>query len=313
MKKIFKTLVLALSLGILITTVKIYMQESEKVSALQDHMSFLATKENVEYISLEEEERLAKEEEERKKAEEKAAKEEAERLAKEEEEARKAEEARKKEEELQRKKEEEEARLRAEKTIRMDVAIINQLPEYKNGCEATSLTMLLNFAGISVDKSTVISKVKKDETPISYDGSGNIKEWGNPEVGFVGDITGKKPGYSIDPIALAPTIEEYLPGKSLNLTGSDFSKLEQILLSGRPIVVWVNTEFEEPSVSYTWTSNGVTVSAHKRQHAVLLTGVDETHFYYNDPLTGEKDAKIDKNTFKTVWVGTGSKALSYYK
>jgi len=222
MKRLFTLFILALSFVALVITFNIYICESKKVSALQDHMSFLASKGNVSYISSEEEARLEKEEKRRKKEEEKAAKEEAKRKAKEEAEAKKAEEKRLKEEELQRKKDELEKALNASKQINLDVAIINQLPEYKNGCEATSLTMMLNYAGVNVSKDSVIGKVKRDSTPIKYDSKGSIIEWGNPKKGFVGDITGKTPGYSIDPVALAPVINEYLPDKALDLTGCDY-------------------------------------------------------------------------------------------
>lgn len=232
---------------------------------------------------------------------------------KEEAEARKAEEQHLNEEELQKKKEELEKELNPSKNIILDVEIINQLPEYKNGCEATSLTMMLNYAGVNVNKDSVIEKVKRDSTPIKYDSEGNIIEWGNPKLGFVGDITGKTPGYIIDPVALAPVINEYLPNKALDLTGSDYSELEKILSSGRPIVVWITSKFVEPELSYTWTSNGETINSYLSQHAVLVTGMDEDYIYYNDPLTGVKNDKIDKETFKSVWTKMGNKALSYYK
>ncbi|MEW8993915.1 C39 family peptidase [Clostridium sp.] len=313
MKKLFTFFILALSFVALAITFKIYIYESRKVSALQDHMGFLASKGNISYMSSEEEAKLEKEEKKRKKEEEKAAKEEAKRRAKEEEEAKKAEEKRLKEEELQKKKEELEKALNASKEINLDVGIINQLPEYKNGCEATSLTMMLNYAGINVDKDSVIAKVKRDSTPIKYDSKGKIVEWGNPKNGFVGDITGKTPGYSIDPEALAPVINEYLPDKALDLSGCDYSELEKILSSGRPIVVWITSKFIEPKLSHTWTSNGETINSYFPQHAVLVTGMDEDYIYYNDPLTGVKNDKIDKETFKSVWTKMGKKALSYYK
>jgi len=112
---------------------------------------------------------------------------------------------------------------------------------------------------------------------------------------------------------LAPVINEYLPDKALDLTGSDYSELEKILSSGRPIVVWITSKFIEPLLSHTWTSNGETINFYSSQHAVLVTGMDEDYIYYNDPLTGVKNDKIDKQTFKSVWTGMGKKALSYYK
>lgn len=310
MKKLIKILVMALSLGVIYIAVDMFLYENEKVSAINEHASFLANKENIEYISLAEE-RKAKAEAEKKAAEEERARKEEEKK-KQDEEKKKLEEQKKEEQKAQ-----ENVTVKVEKPANnskiLEVELINQLPEYKNGCEATSLTMLLNYAGVTVDKDTVVSKMKKDATEVKYDGRGNILEWGDPRVGFVGDVTGKKPGYSIDPIALKSVIEEYLPGKSLDLTGCEFYKLQEILYTGRPIVVWVNKTFEEPKVSYTWTSARGEISAFKNQHAVVLTGYDENNFYYNDPLTEEKNASISKEVFKGVWIAMGSKALSYYK
>jgi len=147
------------------------------------------------------------------------------------------------------------------KNILLDIPVIKQLPEYHNGCEATSLTMMLNYAGIRVDKATVVSKMKKDTTPIKRDSAGKIIEWGNPQIGFVGDITGKSPGYSIDPVALAPLINYYLPGKTLDLTGCSYETLENTMLSGRPVVVWITVYFNNPVFPHNWTSNGKVVKA----------------------------------------------------
>jgi len=129
----------------------------------------------------------------------------------------------------------------------------------------------------------------------------------------VGDITGNGPGYSIDPVALEPIINHYLPGKALDLTGCDYNVLENTILSGRPVVVWVTVYFKNPTFSQSWTSNGKIVKADFSQHAVLLTGMDEDALYYNDPLIGVKNAKVDKETFKSVWTKMDKKALSYYK
>jgi len=313
MKKFLKLLVIAFFLSVVIVSLKIYINESEKISALQDHMSFLATKGDVSYISATEEARLKKEEKKRLEEAEKAAKQEAITKAREEAAAKKAEEKRLKQEELQKLKEKLEKEKNPPKSLLLDIPTINQLPEYKNGCEATSLTMMLNYAGIKVDKQSVVGKIKIDTTPIKYNSSGKIVQWGNPKLGFVGDITGNKPGYSIDPVALLPVINEYLPDKALDLTGCDYSKLESTLLSGRPIVVWVTSNFKDPSISQTWTSGTETINSYYSQHAVLITGIDEDNIYYNDPLTGVKNGKVDKSTFESVWSKMGKKALSYYK
>ena len=48
---------------------------------------------------------------------------------------------------------------------KLDVPALRQLPELYNGCEVTSLAMLLQASGSSVDKLTLAKQIKKDLTP----------------------------------------------------------------------------------------------------------------------------------------------------
>lgn len=317
MKKFIYTVMGIASLGVFMVTLNFYIGERQKIEALQSHMTVLASKGELTYITAEEQAKIDRAEKKRKKAEEKQRKKEAEAAEK----ARKLEEQRlkeealkkKKAEELQQKKREEEQKKIAAKQKIMNVGLVSQLPEYKNGCEITALTMLLNYNGVNVDKHTLADKVKKDNTAIKYDSRGNIVEWGNPEIGFVGDITGKTKGYSIDPAPLMPLLNEYLPDRALNLTGVDFSEIERILLDGRTIIAWITSDFKPPSRPAQWTNNGQVIHGNFSQHAVLLTGIDENFLYYNDPLGNKKGAAVSKDTFKYIWDSMGNKALSYYK
>lgn len=293
-----------------------YQFQNEKVLALKQHMSLLAFQSDIAYTDSDTEEKRVKEEKKRLEAEEKARKkEEAEAIKLEEkrlkkEAAKAAEEERK--QEVLKKKEEEERKKNPPKSVLIDVPIISQLPELKNGCEITSLTMMFNYAGISVDKLTLANMVKKDTTPLTYNG-GTIATWGNPHVGFVGDITGKTPGYSIYPEALTPLIEEYMPGKSLNLTGTSYEEIEKALVDNRPVLVWITNDFKPPARPAQWKSNGEIINVYFSQHAVLLTGYDEDNVYYNDPLSNTKNKSVSKEVFKVIWETMGNKALSYYK
>lgn len=59
----------------------------------------------------------------------------------------------------------------AASNIIWNAPLISQNPEMKNGCEVTSLAMLLQYQGINVTKMTLASQVKKDPTPYRKVGS----------------------------------------------------------------------------------------------------------------------------------------------
>lgn len=316
MKKVVSVIMFVISAGLFIGAFLFYQFQNEKVLALKQNMSLLAFQGKVAYVDSDEEEKRLKEEKKRLKAEEKARKK-AEAEAKKLEEKRLKEEAakaleEKKKQEALKKKEEEDRKKNPPKSVLIDIPIIPQLPELKNGCEITSLTMMFNHAGISVDKLTLANKVKKDNTPLTHKGE-TIATWGNPHVGFVGDITGKTPGYSIYPEALTPLIEEYMPGKSLNLTGANYEDIERALVDNRPVLAWVTSDFKTPTRPAQWIINGETISVYFSQHAVLVTGYDENNVYYNDPLSNTKNKSVSKDVFKAIWEIMGKKALSYYK
>lgn len=196
--------------------------------------------------------------------------------------------------------------------IILDVPLISQLPDLINGCEVTSLTMLLNYTGVSIDKNELVREVKIDTTPMVKDSDGNIIKWGNPNDGFVGDIEGyDKAGYSIYPKALLPLSNKYLNNTAKDLTGETVDTLIKYLSQKSPILVWVTTDFSVPDNFITWTKNGKQIRATFSEHCVVLTGYDENSFYYNDPLNVGKNKVIDKETFEEVWSSMGKLALSY--
>ncbi|PFR51797.1 S-layer protein, partial [Bacillus cereus] len=72
-----------------------------------------------------------------------------------------------------------------------------------------------------------------DHTPMQKS-NGKISIWGDPDVGFVGDVSGLKPGFSINPGPLKVLLDRYARGT--NLTGQSFSILENYVRNGKPVV-----------------------------------------------------------------------------
>ncbi|KIL41207.1 hypothetical protein SD70_09110 [Gordoniibacillus kamchatkensis] len=197
-------------------------------------------------------------------------------------------------------------------SAKLDAPVIKQYPELPSGCEVTSLAMLLQYAGISKTKLELADEMKKDETPIRFDGKGGIAYWGNPHTGFVGDVTGKSRGFGIYHEALLPLLQTYIPG-AVDLTGKPFELLQKQVEQGFPVIVWNTIDYAMPAKWVEWDSPAGRVKTTFAEHAVLLVGYDEQNVYVNDPILGEKGTAIDKAQFLATWEAMGKQALSYHK
>ncbi|MGG0275690.1 C39 family peptidase [Bacillus rhizoplanae] len=197
-----------------------------------------------------------------------------------------------------------------EKVI-LDVPLIPQKPELKFGCEVTSLAMVLQHAGVKVDKMQLANNIKKDNDPPSVSKDGDILHWGNPKEGFVGDITGKKMGYAVYVEPLQQLMEQYLPNRTVNLTGKSFDDVLAQVNMGKPVVVWTTGDYKLPDKWASWKHGNENITAPLDLHAVALVGFENGYVYINDPLAEKKALKVNKETFIQSWDALGKQALSY--
>jgi uncharacterized protein YvpB len=194
--------------------------------------------------------------------------------------------------------------------ILLDVPLIKQNPELRYGCEVTSLAMVLNYAGVKVTKMDLFKDIEKDSDPLVRK-NGNIIKWGDPSIGFVGDMTGKKAGYAVFDRPMEDLVNKYLPERAVNLTNSSFHDLEKHVENGYPIVVWTTGDYRLPDRWESWEHNGRTIKTPLDLHAVVLVGFSKEHVYLNDPLSGKKNVKVNKKNFINSWHALKSRAISY--
>ncbi|MCG3797370.1 C39 family peptidase [Bacillus toyonensis] len=193
----------------------------------------------------------------------------------------------------------------------LDVPLISQKPELKYGCEVTSLAMVLQYAGIKVNKMQLANSIKKDNSPLSMNKNGDIIQWGNPKEGFVGDITGKTKGYAVYVQPLQELMERYLPNRTVNLTGKAFNDVLAQVKMDKPVVVWTTGDYKVPDRWESWKHGNKQITAPLDLHAVVLIGFEDGHIYINDPLSGKKAHKVNQETFIQSWDALGKQALSY--
>jgi uncharacterized protein YvpB len=196
-------------------------------------------------------------------------------------------------------------------TKMINVPLINQNPELKYGCEVTSLAMVLNYAGVKVDKMELYRKVKKDKDPIKRSARGDILHWGNPHDGFVGDMTGKNAGYAVFDQPIAQLVNDYLPDRAVNLTNQSFDHILLHISKGYPVVVWTTGDYRLPDRWESWLHGTQVIKTPLDLHAVVIVGYDKQFVYLNDPLSGKKNVKVTKQRFIKSWIALKSRAVSY--
>lgn len=197
--------------------------------------------------------------------------------------------------------------------MRLSAPLVKQLPELARGCEVTSLAMLLQHAGVGANKLVLAEEIKKD--PVKFVKKNGKKYFGNPNIGFVGDMYSyKKPGFGVYNGPIEELANQYLPDRVANLSGGSFDEVLNYLAAGHPVWVITTSTFDHVPSKYweAWYTEQGAILITKKMHSVLLTGYDENYVYFNDPLDGKKDKKIQKVKFIKGWEQFGNQAISYY-
>jgi uncharacterized protein YvpB len=193
----------------------------------------------------------------------------------------------------------------------LNVILIKQNPELRYGCEVTSLAMVLNYAGVKTDKMDLYRRIQKDPDPLIKSARGDILRWGNPADGFVGDMTGRRAGYAVFDRPMVALINQKLPGRAVNLTNQPFDRVLAHVSTGYPVVVWTTGDYRLPDRWEGWYHGQEFIRTPLDLHAVVLVGYDTSHVYLNDPLSGRKQVRVNKEQFIKSWKALKSRAVSY--
>lgn len=194
----------------------------------------------------------------------------------------------------------------------------DQYPQLPNGCEVTSLAMLMTAVGHPESKMTLAREMPKDPTKLVLTSSTaangtvvhHVKYWGNPNVGFVGDVYQAGNGYGIYHGPMDRFLNHLLPGRAKDLTGASFSTILRHVSEGIPVEVWTTTTFAPTNDWVTWESPEGLVRATPLEHAVLVVGYSPGYLYVNNPLNGQAAEKIPEAPFLQSWNQLGRQAIT---
>ncbi len=184
---------------------------------------------------------------------------------------------------------------------------IQQNPELPNGCEGTSLTILLNYIGFDADKVDICT---------NYVPLGEFTTGANPHEHYLGDPHGAGWYVYAEPIITAA--ENYIAASDSaehyevkNLTGATKEELITQLGLGNPVVVWTTLDLHSPGVR--GGPETIDGPAYTNLHCVVLVGYTETQFLFADPLQSARYTEISQDAFMTSFESIGSQAVTIEK
>jgi uncharacterized protein YvpB len=175
----------------------------------------------------------------------------------------------------------------------LTLELIYQNPELPAGCESVALTMLLNYYGFNLEKTTIA-----DDYLIYSNDSFVTGFWGNPY-----NSTG---GGAYAP-AMTDTANLFLTEQesdltAVNISGTDFDELLYFIADGTPVMIWTTIELSTPEYSgSTYSYEGTDYQWVTCEHCVVLSGynlaTNEVTIY--DSISGI--VTYDKDEFEAVY------------
>lgn len=190
-----------------------------------------------------------------------------------------------------------------------NVSYVCQIPELPTGCEITALEILMRQSGFNVTKKELAEKIKKAPNPIWKNG---VLYAEHPNDYFIGDPFQEK-SYGVYVGGIIDLMSQYMPRQQVqNLTGSDFSELEKVVKTGRPVMIWSTLNQVEPVYTVTWvTPSGEKFTWKKGEHALVVIGFNDKYVWTSDPAKGVL-RKYPKERFIDVYNKMGKQAVAIY-
>lgn len=187
---------------------------------------------------------------------------------------------------------------------KLNVPLENQMPDLPNGCEVTSLSMLMNYYGIKVSKNELAETIQHVD---SFTDGGKYR--GNPHQGFVGHMTIANAGWCVYNEPLYNVARKYTSHIE-NITGSDFLSLLKLVSTGHPVMIITTTTFNKVNNMQTWDTNTGKVNVTPSSHACVITGYSKPKkvVYVNNPY-GYKNQPVNWKNLQASYNQQGKQAL----
>lgn len=184
----------------------------------------------------------------------------------------------------------------------LNVNYIGQYPNMPNGCEITSLTMLMNYNGYNVSKENMDSFLKKT-------GFTNA----DPNKAYIGSPY--KNGYYCYAQPITDAANEYFKKMGVSTNAKDktgmsiLGVLSNVVIWKKPVAVWYTLDDKAPeygSGKYT-DQNGKENRLYSNLHCVVVEGTNMGKVKVVDPIKGKREINVLQ--FTKLYYQMGQRAV----
>lgn len=203
--------------------------------------------------------------------------------------------------------------------VDLEISAILQNPELPNGCEVTSLAIVINSLNSYVDKAT-LADVYLPQFPFYAVGEDKQRAGGDPNLYFAGNPRSASNGYYCFAGPIVTAANSYfnsvgMTNTAIDITGADEEQLIHQLDMGYPVIAWGTLSMGD---AYTFAPNAWIINEDTGEqhipflnlHCVVLTGYDDEFFLMADPIRG--NVAIRRSTFMNAYRQIGSRAVVIY-
>jgi uncharacterized protein YvpB len=182
--------------------------------------------------------------------------------------------------------------------------------KYSASCEYASLHVAMSYYGVGISEDSIAEAIGSDLSIRQDNPDGSIT-WGNPQKTYIGDINTNQiyyGGYGIYNEPLYIFLKENGFASSLSQTNWKPEQIYNAIKLGYPVVVWISNDFSTQTPKTWFATDGTTHKWINKEHAVVLSGVDENRVYFMDVGNG-RARDIDKESFERGFANLDNMAI----
>lgn len=198
-------------------------------------------------------------------------------------------------------------------TFLLNVPLFYQ--QYNFSCNLCATRMIVNYInGYDVSELDIYNAIPKETVPYQEDQNGN-RTWGDPNVGYVGDINGNPKGYGV----YWTPISNYLSSQGISNTvylNWNVPGIANEIQQGNVVMLWWWNGWSTFEYIDWYTPGGKYIQAVNGMHSEVVVGFigpveNPTHLILNDTFRGQRT--LDRGYFESLWNILGRPALVAYK